>query len=134
MDGLNYVFKTYKSEMSVFISTETAPAKPGAGKDSPQILITETGNRFGIWPEKPASPAPTLLFFGGSVEEMLADEYQRQCGNLLADKGYICVLVDAPVRARKNGRMSPVVWTAGDTDWNTTTISFRALMPGRLTC
>jgi dienelactone hydrolase len=70
-------------------------------------MITEAGNRFGIWPEKPGSPAPTLLFFGGSVEEMLADEYQRQCGNLLADKGYICVLVDAPCEGKEKRTDEP---------------------------
>jgi dienelactone hydrolase len=82
------------------ITTKTAPAKSIEEKGPAQILTTEAGNRFGIWPEKPASPSPTLLFFGGSVEEMLADEYQRQCGNLLAEKGYICVLVDAPCEGK----------------------------------
>jgi dienelactone hydrolase len=78
------------------LSTVTAPAESSKGDKTVQILTTKAGHRFGIWPEKPTGPAPTLVFFGGSVEDMLADAYQRQCGNLLAEKGYVCVLLDAP--------------------------------------
>ena len=71
------------------------------GDDQGHIHTTDSGIRFGVWPDKPNVPAGTLVFFGGSVEEMLKDDYQRQCGNILAEEGYICVLVDGPCEGKE---------------------------------
>ena len=71
------------------------------GYDQVHIQATDSGIRFGIWPGKPKVPAPTLLFFGGAIEEMLRDDYQRQCGNILAEKGYICILIDGPCEGKE---------------------------------
>ncbi len=57
---------------------------------------TPAGTRFGIWGTKVDYPAPTLLVFSASIENALEDPYYRQCGNALAEQGYLCVSVDLP--------------------------------------
>jgi dienelactone hydrolase len=78
-----------------------SPQPTTEGDGNSRVQTTDSGIRFGIWPGKPGRPAPTLIFFGGAIEEMLNDDYQRQCGNILADKGYITVLIDGPCEGRE---------------------------------
>ena len=66
-----------------------------------QVLTTQTGIRFGIWPAKPSLPAPTLFIFGFGIEDTLNDSYMRQAGNMLATKGYLCVSVDLPCHGQE---------------------------------
>ncbi|MBN2456517.1 MAG: prolyl oligopeptidase family serine peptidase [Sedimentisphaerales bacterium] len=61
-----------------------------------QFLKTDANVRFGIWGKKPDKPAPTLFILSATIEESLGDSYFRQCGNILADKGYLCVSLDLP--------------------------------------
>ncbi|MEZ0275837.1 MAG: alpha/beta hydrolase family protein, partial [Roseimicrobium sp.] len=72
-------------------------AEPAAS-DGPvaQVLTTKTGIRYGIWPAKPESPAPTVFILANSIEGTLNSAYYRQSGNLLAKHGYVCVSVDLP--------------------------------------
>jgi dienelactone hydrolase len=76
------------------------PATPAPGPQA-AILTTPSGVRYGIWPAKPALPAPTLFIFASSIEETLNTVYFRQAGNLLAAKGYLCVSVDLPCHGRE---------------------------------
>jgi dienelactone hydrolase len=73
------------------------------GADSPSVpqgnvLVRETpdGVRFGIWGTKVSYPAPTLFVFSATIDESLGDPYYRQCGNALADQGFLCVSLDLP--------------------------------------
>lgn len=66
-----------------------------------QILETPNGVRFGIWPQKPAKPTPTLFIFAGGLEDALNNEYFRQSGNQLAKQGYLCVSVDLPCHGKE---------------------------------
>lgn len=59
-------------------------------------LKTPSGQPFGIWGTKVKYPAPTLLVFSARIEESLGDPYYRQCGNALADQGFLCVSLDLP--------------------------------------
>ena len=61
-----------------------------------QVLRTESGARFGIWGEPSKLPAPTLFVLASTIEETLGQAYYRQSGNLLAERGYLCVSVDLP--------------------------------------
>lgn len=72
-------------------------------QDAPkaQVLTTKTGLRYGIWPEKPGKPAPTLFIFASSIEDTLNNEYFRQCGNQLAKQGYLCVTVELPCHGKE---------------------------------
>lgn len=59
-------------------------------------LKTPSGVAYGIWGEKPAAPAPTLIILAGTVEGTLGDPYYRRAGNILAEKGFLCVSIDLP--------------------------------------
>ena len=60
------------------------------------IMETPEGVRFGIWGKEVNYPAPVLFIFAGSIEQSLGDAYFRQCGNQLAEKGFLCVSLDLP--------------------------------------
>jgi dienelactone hydrolase len=79
------------STVTVRADDSTPVAEPAA-----QILKSKSGVRYGIWPKKPETPAPTLFIFAGSIEDSLNTPYFRQCGNQLAKEGYLCVSVDLP--------------------------------------
>ena len=72
-----------------------------------QVLTTKTGVRFGIWPAKPQSPAPTLFLLANSIEGTLNDLYFRQSGNMLAKQGYLCVSVDLPCHGQERRKGEP---------------------------
>ena len=62
------------------------------------ILVRQTpdGIRFGLWGTKVSYPAPTLFVFSATIDESLGDAYYRQCGNALAEQGFLCVSLDLP--------------------------------------
>jgi dienelactone hydrolase len=80
-----------------------APAAEPATPDGPpaQTFTTKTGIRYGLWPARPQSPAPTVFILANSIEGTLNSEYFRQSGNLLAKHGYVCVSVDLPSHGRE---------------------------------
>lgn len=61
-----------------------------------QLLTTPDGVRFAILGEKPTSPAPTILVFGGDRRGTLLSEDVNRIGQLLAPDGYLSVSVDIP--------------------------------------
>ncbi len=82
-------------------------AAASAGEPMPrkvQLLQTKTGDRFGIWGEKPKAPAPTLFILASGISDALGSPYFRQCGNVLAEHGYLCASVDLPGLSSWSGR------------------------------
>jgi dienelactone hydrolase len=71
-------------------------AATSAAAESVEILATEGGLRFGIWPKRPAKPAPTLFVLSGKLEDTLGSAYFRQAGEFLAKDGWLLVSVDLP--------------------------------------
>lgn len=69
-----------------------------------QVLETKEGVRFAIWGAKPKAPAPTLFILASGISEALGSPYFRQCGNVLAEHGYLCVSVDLPGLSSWSGR------------------------------
>jgi len=65
-------------------------------KGEVKIITTPSGIRFGIWGKDVNYPAPTLFIFAGTIEQSLNDSYFRQCGNQLAEEGFLCVSLDLP--------------------------------------
>ncbi len=63
-----------------------------------EVLRLETGEgiSFALWGTAPTYPAPTLLIFSATIDESLGNPYFRQCGNLLAEDGFLCVSMDLP--------------------------------------
>ncbi len=59
-------------------------------------LNTDEGVPFALWGTKVQYPAPTLLIFSATIDESLGNPYFRQCGNLLAEEGFLCVSMDLP--------------------------------------
>ncbi|MGI9456452.1 MAG: alpha/beta hydrolase family protein [Aeoliella sp.] len=95
--GLFVVGRSYSAEPS-----EPQPAT--SSKDTVRLTTTKNGIQFGTWGKAPATPAPTLLVFAGTIELTLGpdhDGYYRQCATFLAPKGYLCVSLDLPCHGRE---------------------------------
>lgn len=60
------------------------------------IAKTSDGIEYGLWGTKVTYPAPTLLIFASDIHGTLGDPYYRQCGDALAEQGYLCVSLDLP--------------------------------------
>lgn len=69
---------------------------PAALQGSVVKLQTPEGIGFGIWGTKATWPAPTLFIFSATIDESLGNPYFRQCGNALAEGGFLCVSLDLP--------------------------------------
>jgi dienelactone hydrolase len=78
-----------------FVVNQVAAAEIGKAKP----LKTTDGVEFAIVGEKPGEPAPTLFIFALDTAGTLNREIYRQAGNLLADKGWLCVSLDLPCHA-----------------------------------
>lgn len=59
-------------------------------------ISTPEGIRVGLWGTKVTYPAPTLIVLSATIEESLGDPYFRQCGNALAEGGFLLVSLDLP--------------------------------------
>ncbi|MCA9172914.1 MAG: prolyl oligopeptidase family serine peptidase [Planctomycetales bacterium] len=82
----------------------TEPAPVGSTlKASPVIGTTSDGVEYGIWPSIPKQAAPTLIVLAGDIEGTLGKPYFRQCGNRLAEQGWVCVSLDLPAHGKQVG-------------------------------
>ncbi|MEZ6128876.1 MAG: prolyl oligopeptidase family serine peptidase [Planctomycetaceae bacterium] len=59
-------------------------------------LSTPDGVAYGLWNTRALKPAPTLIILAGTIDSTLEKPYFRQCGNELAEHGYLCVSIDIP--------------------------------------
>lgn len=71
------------------------------GTNKVVVRKTQDGVRYGIWGNKPQSPAPTLFVLASTIEGTLGDDHYRQCGALLLRQGYLCVSIDLPCHGRE---------------------------------
>lgn len=72
-----------------------------AAQEAPlEVLKTPAGVRFGILGKKPDKPAATLFVFAGGVEDSLKRTEFNKIGQLLLDKGILCVSVDIPCHGK----------------------------------
>ncbi len=65
------------------------------------LKTTPGGVEYGVWGNPEAAAAPTLFILAGTIEGTLSKPYFRQCGNELAEKGYLCVSIDIPCHGRQ---------------------------------
>jgi dienelactone hydrolase len=59
-------------------------------------LKTPDGVEYGTWGVLAKKSAPTLFMLSGTIEGTLGEPYFRQCGNELAELGYLVVSIDLP--------------------------------------
>lgn len=57
---------------------------------------TADGIEYGLWGTKVSYPAPTLFIFASEIHDTLDNPYFRQCGDVLAEQGYLCISLDLP--------------------------------------
>jgi dienelactone hydrolase len=71
------------------------------------IAATATGVRFGYWPARPQTPAPTLFVLATTPETSLGEDYYRQAGDYLWKNGYLLVSVDLPCHGQEQREGEP---------------------------
>lgn len=70
---------------------------------------------IGLWGLNVQYPAPTLLVLSATIQESLGDPYYRQCGNALAERGYLLISLDLPghgVAQRADEPVGLAAWRA----------------------
>jgi dienelactone hydrolase len=72
------------------LAAVTDPAQPAM-----RVLKTPQGTRFGLFGEKPSTPAPTLFVFAVGVDDMPKSVY-TETGRQLAEHGWLYVAIDPP--------------------------------------
>ena len=92
----------------LFSAVDSMPCR---AEDAParqiQVLKTPGGVTYGVWGEKPAAPAPTLIILASTVEGTLGDPYYRRAGNILGEQGYLCVSIDLPCHGTEHRQGEP---------------------------
>lgn len=82
--------------MNAASSAAAAPAEPTV-----ELGKTADGVEYGTWSTKAARPAPLLIILAGTIEDTLSSPYFRQCGNQLAEQGYLCASIDLPCHGKQ---------------------------------
>jgi dienelactone hydrolase len=81
----------------LMLSLLTCLTKRGAAADRAVAhKTTPDGVAYGVWGDASDEPAPTLFILASTIDGTLDSAYFRQCGNELADLGYLLVSIDLP--------------------------------------
>lgn len=75
---------------------------------------TPDGVEYGTWGPHAKKNAPTLFMLASTIDGVLADPYFRQCGNELAELGYLVVSIDLPCHGTQTVEGEP----AGLSGWS----------------
>tara|TARA_R110002124_G_scaffold73879_2_gene198134 strand:- start:1344 stop:2147 length:804 start_codon:yes stop_codon:yes gene_type:complete len=78
-----------------------------AAEPAVELHKTKTGTEFATWGPLPDQPVPTLFILAGTMESTLGSPYFRQCGNQLAEAGYLLVSVDIPCHGKQHRPPEP---------------------------
>src|SRR5437016_1979369 len=77
------------------------------------VVTTPGGTRFGLFGEKPSSPAPTLFVFAAGVDDMAKQPIYTETGRHLAKQGWLYVALDPPCHGHDQREKEP----GGITGW-----------------
>ena len=101
--------------MSCFLFLAAPVDSAGAQESGTPIERWKTpgGVEYGLWGNPERQPAPTLFVLAGSIEGTLGKAYFRQCGNELAERGYLLVSIDLPCHGAQTTEGEP----AGLSGW-----------------
>ncbi|QDT80545.1 esterase [Gimesia maris] len=78
-----------------------------AAEPAVELHKTKAGTEFATWGPLPDQPKPTFFILAGTMESTLGSPYFRQCGNQLADAGYLLVSVDIPCHGKQHRPPEP---------------------------
>ena len=84
--------------------TATRPVTSAETQPEPALLqfTTPDGIEYGVWNSTPETKsAPTLFVLASTIETTLGQTYYRQCGNELAEHGWVCVTIDLPCHGKQ---------------------------------
>ena len=97
--------------MMLWASMAVAEVDSSAHADDAQpvmrVLHTPAETRFGIFGEKPSSPAPTLFVFSGGVEDMDRTRVYSETGRQLSRHGWLYVTLDLPCHGHDHRAEEP---------------------------
>ncbi len=68
---------------------------------------TPDGVEYGLWGKAKNKPAPILFVLAGDIGGSLKKTYFRQCGNALAEDGFLCVSIDLPCHGKHTAEGKP---------------------------
>lgn len=77
---------------------DTASTKAATKPAAMRLMQTPSGTKFGLFGEKPATPAPTLFIFATAIDDMGKDptSIYTSTGREVAQAGWIYVALDPP--------------------------------------
>lgn len=62
---------------------------------------TPDGVEYGVWNRTTDEPAPVLFVLASTIDATLGKTYYRQCGNELAEHGWVSVSIDLPCHGKQ---------------------------------
>ena len=92
------------------VTTAESEAAAQTASDAQPVmrkLETPAKTRFGLFGEKPSSPAPTLFVFAGAVEDMDQRRIYSEAGRQLARNGWLYVTLDLPCHGHDHRAEEP---------------------------
>lgn len=100
--------------LSGFAATPISQACADDANQAVQTAMTPDGVEYGIWGEHDGKPAPVLFVLAGTIDGTLSKPYFRQCGNQLAEHGFLSVSIDIPCHGTlwKKGYSGLTGWSA----------------------
>ena len=99
--------------IAVLAAASPAMSAERAAEPGLQHFETPDGVTYGLWNHVGDKPAPTLFMLAGTIEGTLERPYYRQCGNELAELGYLVVSIDLPCHGTQTTEGEP----AGLSGW-----------------
>ena len=88
--------------LTAFLACLVVGADSGLADNAVKMRVMETtsGTRFGLFGNKPQSPAATFFVFATSVDEIAKTSIYTETGRLLARHGWLFVTLDPPCHGR----------------------------------
>lgn len=99
--------KTYSTRLLLALAFVMLTVTLSAAEPAVELHKTKTGTEFATWGPLPDQPVPTLFILAGTMESTLGSPYFRQCGNQLAEAGYLLVSVDIPCHGKQHRPPEP---------------------------
>ncbi len=87
--------------MVLFGVTDHATLVAQAADMPVKHTTTPGGVEFGVWNQTSNKPAPVLFVLAGTIDSTLGSAYFRQCGNELAEHGWISASIDLPCHGKQ---------------------------------